>query len=112
MKSNQAPRERKPQPRSAAARVRRWLVHSGDIREVVFAADQFAAIDFLRDRPAKEFGLIVVAEPEENGNPYAVRTTLLMYQWNRPDDAERFAALAQECGLPDTTAQDMAAACD
>jgi hypothetical protein len=89
---------------------KKWHIRSGDIREIVYAADQFAAWDTLRDRPAEEFGLIAEAEPDEDTDPYLVRTSLLMIRWNRDDDARRFVARGMEEGMPDTTAEDLKSA--
>jgi hypothetical protein len=86
--------------------MRRWMLTSRRISEVVTAADQFAAWNTLRNRPIEDFGLVVSAEPDENGDPIPVRTSQLMFSWGRPEDARAFIALAIEKGLPDTTAAD------
>lgn len=83
-----------------------WHVRTRLINEVVQADDQFVAWDTLRGRPAEEFGLIVVAEPDESGDPIPVRTSALMFSWGRDEDAARFIAAAVDQGLPDTTAED------
>lgn len=89
---------------------RRWLLTTGDIKEFVYAETPFAAWDTLRDRSKFDFGLVTSAEPDEDGNPYHVRTSLLMFRWGRDDDAEQFIALGLTKGMPDTTAEDRAAA--
>jgi hypothetical protein len=86
--------------------MRLWSLHSGTIREVVRAPDQFAAWSVLRDRDAEEFGFLVAAEPDENGDPLLVRTSALMLAWGRDDDARAFVEAAIEAGMPDTTAKD------
>lgn len=55
-----------------------------------------------------DFGLIVTAEADENGDPIPVRTSALMFSWGRDDDAEEFIDLAIDAGLPDTTKEDRA----
>ncbi len=85
-----------------------WHLRSRAINEVVRAEDQFAAWNTLRDRPAEDFGLVVEAEPDENGDPIPVRTSALMFSWRRDDDAEAFVAAAVAQGLPDTTGADRA----
>lgn len=90
---------------------KRWRVGSGDISEWVFAPDQFAAFDTLRDRPAEDFGCIVTAEPDENPDDMVpVRTSILMFRWFRDDAARRFIERMMEEGMPDTTREDLAAA--
>ena len=83
-----------------------WQLRSRAINEVVQAADQFAAWDTLSDRAAEDFGLIVEAEPDENGDPFLVRTSALMFWWGRDGEAEAFIALAIACDLGDTTEVD------
>jgi hypothetical protein len=83
-----------------------WRLQSRAISEVVRAADQFEALDTLRDRPAMDFGLVVQAEPGENADPIPVRTSALLFAWGRDEDAEAFIALAVANGLPDTTVED------
>lgn len=90
-------------------RQKRWNLRSGDINEFVYAADQWVAFDILKERSAFEFGLIVEAEPDENDDPFLVRTSLLMYRWHRDSDAERFISRGMEEGMPDTTAEDLKA---
>lgn len=87
-----------------------WKITSGDISEFVCASNQFEAWETLRDRPAEEFGAIVLAEPDGNDNPFIVRTSQLMYRWGRDGDAERFISLMMEAGMPDTTIEDLSAA--
>lgn len=87
----------------------RWIVSSSDMREVVFAADQFAAWDTLRDRPAEEFSLIAKAECNESADPFLIRTSLLMLRWGRREDSRRFVERGVELELmPDTTEADAA----
>lgn len=93
-----------------AKRKKKWVVSSGDIREVAYAADQFEAWDTLRDRPAEEFGLVAEAEPDENGEPYPIRTSILMFRWHRDADAKRFIARMKDLEGIDTTAADLKAA--
>ena len=83
-----------------------WHVRSRAIDELVRAEDQFAAWDALRERPAEDFGLIVLAEPDESGDPISVRTSALMFSWGRDDDAKHFISLAVANGLSDTTEED------
>lgn len=91
---------------------KRWHLKSGSISEVVHAPDQWAAYDTLRDRPAEDFGCIVVAEPDEGPDyAYPIRTSILMFQWFRDDDARRFIERMMELeDMPDTTDEDLAAA--
>ena len=77
-----------------------------DIREVVYAKDQFEAFDMLRDRPTEDFGLIVEAEPNEDANGFPIRTSALMFRWGRDADAILAIQRAIEEGYPDTTAED------
>jgi hypothetical protein len=79
--------------------VSRWHLRSRAINEVVRASDQWEAWDTLRDRSALDFGLIVVAEPNEDADPIPVQTAALMRRWGRDDDAEQFDAIAREQGL-------------
>lgn len=74
--------------------MKRWLVKSRDIMEIVPAADQWEAWDTLKDRPIEDFGLVVLAEPDESGDPIPVQTVTLMERWGRRADAEAFRALA------------------
>lgn len=90
--------------------MKRWLVQSGGISEIVNAADQWQAWDCLRDYATDQFGLATTAEPDENGDPFMVRTSLLMYRWGRDDDAREIQESAIENGWPDTTTEDRAAA--
>lgn len=83
-----------------------WHLKSGLIDELVRAADQHEAYDTLRHRPLKEFGLIVTAEPDESGDPIAIRTSALMFSWGRDQDAEDCIRAARFAGLADTTALD------
>ena len=76
-----------------------WLLKSRDIIRVVEAPDQWVAWDTLRDRPAADFGLLVTAEANEDGEPIAVRTEILMTRWGRDADAAQFHALAVQQGL-------------
>jgi hypothetical protein len=76
-----------------------WHVRSREINEVVRAADQWEAWDTLRDRSAFDFGLITVAEPNEDADPIPVHTATLMRRWGREHDAEQFDAVAREAGL-------------
>lgn len=87
-------------------RPRRWVLRSHGIGEVILAADQWAAWDTLRNRPVEDFGLIVTAEPDEDGNPIPVRTSRLMFDWGRDVDAMRFIDMAATEGLGDTRAVD------
>lgn len=77
----------------------RWHLRSREINEVVQAADQWEAWDSLRDRSAVDFGLVVSAEPDENGDPFPVKTATLMHRWGREEDAEQFDAVARQAGL-------------
>ena len=83
-----------------------WQLRSRAINEVVQAKDQFAAWDTLRDRPADDFGLIVEAEPDENSDPFLVRTSALMFSWGRDEEAAAFVSCAVANGLSDTTEVD------
>lgn len=84
----------------------RWVLRSRNIFEVVEAHDQFAAWNTLRIRPADDFGILVTAEPDEDGDPIPVRTSQLMMSWGREDDGLAFVAAAIAAGLPDTTSAD------
>lgn len=86
-----------------------WHISGGDISEFVHADDQFQAWDTLRDRSAYDFGLIMKAEPNENDDPFLVRTSMLMRRWGRIDDAKKFVSRGMECGMPDTAMEDIAA---
>lgn len=77
----------------------RWHLRSRAINEVVRAADQWEAWDTLRDRPVEDFGLIVVAERNEDADPIPVKTEMLMRRWGRDDDADAIHALVVELGL-------------
>ena len=77
----------------------RWMLTSRRISEVVTAIDQWAAWNTLRTRPVEDFGLIVSAEPNENGDPIPVHTATLMRQWGRESDAELFDDAARLQGL-------------
>lgn len=90
----------------------RWQLKTLNIRTVVTARDQWVAFDTLRTRPAADFGLIVVAEPNESGeeNSIPVRTSMLMFRWGRPKDAKAFIKAGMKAGMPDTTKQDSKAA--
>jgi len=88
----------------------RWQLRSGTINEVVNAPDQWAAWNTLRNRPLSDFGLIVTAEADENGDPIPVHTASLLFSWHRDQDAQALISLAIEHGLPDTTATDIAIA--
>lgn len=79
--------------------VKTWMLRSLAIREVVRAEDQWEAWDSLRDRPLEDFGLIVLAEPNEDADPIPVQTEMLMRRWGRYDDAVAFHALAVANGL-------------
>lgn len=86
----------------------RWMLTSGTIRELATAADQWAAFDTLRDRSPLEFGLIVAAEPNEQGEGESipVRTSLLMTRWGRSVDAKAFVKAAVKAGMPNSTRAD------
>jgi hypothetical protein len=84
----------------------KWHLTSAEISTFVYAEDQFAAYDTIRDLPAEDFGMIVQAEPDENMEPFPVRTSLLMFRWGREADALRFIARGMELGMPDTTRED------
>ena len=84
----------------------RWHLTSRRINEVVEAEDQWAAWNTLRNRPADDFGMLVQAEANENGDPIPVKTTTLMTRWGRDEDAAAFGALARSQGLPDRTGLD------
>lgn len=86
----------------------RWILRSHHIFEVVEAPDQWAAWNTLRLRPTTDFGLLVTAEADEDGNPIAVRTSRLMFGWGRDMDAHEFISAAVAEGLTDTTLADMA----
>lgn len=77
----------------------RWHVRSAAINEVVPATDQWEAWDTLSDRGAQDFGLVTVAERNEDGDPFPVQTAALMRRWGRDEDAERFDDLARREGL-------------
>jgi hypothetical protein len=87
--------------------LRRWHLTSRHINEFVVAEDQFGAWNTLRSRPAEDFGIIVTAEPDESGDLIPVRTSQLMFSWNRDDEARLFIESAMLSGLPDTTEIDM-----
>jgi hypothetical protein len=76
-----------------------WLIKTKDITEVVDAPDQFAAWDTLSERPMNEFGLIVTAEQNEDGNPIGIHTAALMRRWDRQSAAQLFDQLARSKGL-------------
>jgi hypothetical protein len=79
--------------------LRRWHIRSREINEVVQASDQWEAWDTLRDRSAFDFGLIVVAEPNEDADPIPVHTATLMRRWGRDEDAGAFDQVARDAGL-------------
>jgi len=79
----------------------RWHLRSRAISEVVVAEDQFAAWDTLRDLPVEDFGLVITAEADEDGEPIPVQTETLMTRWGREEDAAAFHALAVHHGLLD-----------
>lgn len=76
-----------------------WLVKTKDIREVVEAADQFAAWDTLAKRPMRDFGLVVTAERNGDGDPIGIQTAMLMRRWRRHTAARLFDQLALDNGL-------------
>jgi hypothetical protein len=82
--------------------MRTWRLRSLGIDEVVQAEDQFEAWDMLSDRPVEDFGLVVVAEPDEDADPIPVQTETLMRRWERNADAELFHALAVAHGLKES----------
>ncbi len=79
--------------------MREWIISLRNASMVVKASDQWAAWDTLKARPVEDFGLIVLAEPNENGNPIPVQTEALMRRWGRDADARAFHALAVRHGL-------------
>lgn len=81
---------------------RNWRIRSGAIDTIVKSADQFAAWNTLRAMPSEHFGLIVTAEPDEDGDPIPIRTSRLMFTWGRDDEALAFCDTAIAQGLPDT----------
>lgn len=83
-----------------------WVVQSGSISEAVRADDQWGAWDQIRDRDIADFGYAATAEPDENGDPFMVRASLLLYRWGRDDDARLMQAAAIANGYPDTSEQD------
>jgi hypothetical protein len=88
--------------------VKTWHVTTKCINEYVRASNQFEAWDTLRDRPVSDFGLIVLAEPDESADPIMVHTAALMFSWGRSADAELALATAEQAGLPDTREMDLA----
>lgn len=76
-----------------------YLIRSGSIREVVRAHDQWAAWDTLKGRALEEFGLIAIAERDENGDPIPVQTATLMLRWGRIDDVIACNTAAARAGL-------------
>ena len=77
-----------------------WRIHSRAIDEVVVAVDQWAAWNTLRNHPAEDFGLIVVAAPDGNEDrAIPVHTATLMRKWDRLADALAFDELARRQGL-------------
>lgn len=76
-----------------------WLIRSNGHTDVVVASDQWEAWDTWRDRPAADFGLVVLAEMNENADPIPVQTATLMRRWGREEDAIRFDDRAKELGL-------------
>jgi len=88
--------------------VTRWTIETLKQIRNVEASDQWDAYDTLRDLPVEDFGLIVVAIPEDGGEDAAisVRTSMLMFRWGRRMDAHLFLARAMADGLPDTSALD------
>lgn len=88
-----------------------WHIQSRNIDKKVQADDQFAAWDMLREEPVEHFGLIVTAEqsPKTSGT-VAVHSAMLMFRWQRDDDAYLILHAAMLAGLPDTKEADMKAA--
>lgn len=87
-----------------------WVIGSGDLSAAVRASNQFEALDAFRRKPIGKFGLIAVAESNEDADPYPVRTSILMRRWGRVSDAKLFAAAMENQGMPDTTNADRKAA--
>lgn len=81
--------------------VRRWLVKTGTIVQIVPAVTQWGAWNTLRSRPVEDFGLIVTAEPDDSGDPIPVHTSQLMRDWGRFTDADLFDDAARAQGLID-----------
>lgn len=52
-------------PHDLSGSLIRWHLKSFAINEVVEADDQWEAWDTLSERPLEDFGLIVMAEPNE-----------------------------------------------
>lgn len=89
----------------------RWLLTSKAFSDLVTADDQFEAWDTLRERPITDFGLIVQAERDEDGDPIAIRTSALMLRWNRDEAARDFVMAGMVLhGWGDTTELDKAIA--
>ena len=87
-------------PTSSSSRYARWSVTcKSDDPVIVRARDQWEAWDVLKDRPVEDFGLICMAEPSENGDPFMVQTETLMRRWGRKADARLAHEAAVRAGL-------------
>jgi len=84
---------------ATTTQLRTWMIRSGSLRATVRAVDQWEAWDGWRDRPAVEFGLIALAEPDESADPIPVHTATLMRRWGRDVEGLLFDARARELGL-------------
>ncbi len=78
----------------------RWSVTCKSADPVIVRArDQWKAWDVLKERPVGDFGLICMAEPNENGDPFMVSTEALMKRWGRKADAKLAHEAAVREGL-------------
>lgn len=76
-----------------------WMVSTRKIRRAIRAVDQWEAWDTLRAEDRDQFGLVVSAEPDENGDPFLVQASTLMERWGREHDAAEFHVLSRAEGL-------------
>lgn len=84
-----------------------WRVRSDKVDVIVQATDSWEAWDAIADRPLSDFGLLVTAECNEDANPVGIRTSALMFRWNRDADAAKAIEAAVATGLPDTRELDL-----
>lgn len=85
---------------NTSSATRLWILRSANIREVVRAVDQWEAWDTLRARPVSDFGLIVIAEPDEDEDEsILVHSETLFRRWGREDDAALADQAARREGL-------------
>ncbi len=86
-----------------------WTIDARHATSVMEADSFWKALDSLKDEDPSDFGLIVIAMPEDakdEGDARAVRTSALMFRWRRPDWAMKYVQAAIEQGLPDTSDED------